>query len=567
VVTLIMIVIICVGCLSTILLLIPKFTTGRILYAENFVPEFQVHRPLVRRDLSSVPVRIEIVHRKLYRVRLFALLKPLLDLLPYSYQVRPNKDGLFVFWAYPFDIVNIIIGEDKLRVTHTLGHRVNNFWPKYANFFMAVSTLFFPKLLHGECIEIPATLGKTCGYADKLSVCPDEEIDLMVSTAAETFSLELVRVGQTLQKVAEVEHIPGLYQTVETKFPSAMGCSWRPAYRYRMPRELAGGCYILKITDSSASEGGDPFIPLIVKPKEPKNRIAVIASTNTWHAYNSWGGQNYYINHTSFPSKYIISTKRPFDLHLRDAIGDTCGVARDHLLAGERFVWAWLEREGLGYDLYSDADLHSRNVFDNSLRRYDIILISTHNEYWSYDMINNLEEFMRGGGNVICLSGNALYKEVQYFDDSLIGLDGALFRYQNFPEEAILGVAHDARGFGTWAPYKVIEADHWVFKGTGLSEGDLFGLDGLNVSPDGKAGASAWETDKIYPRTPSGTVLLAKGTNPNGGGADLVIYEVAGGGRVFSAGSITFGGSLLVDEHTSRITRNVIDNFLTKAKA
>ncbi|MBI5102985.1 MAG: hypothetical protein HZB33_14300 [Nitrospirae bacterium] len=555
-----MIIILVFGSIFAVLLLMPKFATGRILYAEGFVPEFQVHRSLSPRDLRSVPVRIEIVYRKLYRVRVFAFMKPLFDLLPSSYRVRPNRNGLFVFWAYPFDIVNVIVGDDKFRCTHTLGHRVNNFWPNYANFLLALATLFSPRLLHGECIEIPTTLGKLCGYSDKLSVCPEEGLDLMISTSADRFSLELVRVGERLKTVDEIRDIAGVYQSIETKFPSALGCGWQPVFRYKIPRDLSTGCYLLKLTEDRKGEGS--FIPLIVKPSVPENKIAVIASTNTWHAYNSWGGQNYYINHTSFPSKYILSTRRPFDLHLRDVVGETCQTARDHLLAGERFVWSWLEREGLGYDLYSDDDLHSEDVFMTRLKNYNIILISTHNEYWSYDMVRHLEEFMREGGNVISLSGDTLYKEVEYLDEGCIVLDGALFRYQNLPEEAVLGVAHDARGFATWAPYKVVRPDHWVFRNTGLKEGDLFGQKGLNVAPDGKAGASAWETDKIYPATPPQAILLAKGINPGDGGADMVLYDVPGGGRVFSVGSISYGGSLLVDEAVSRITRNVVDEFL-----
>ena len=113
--------------LLSVLFFIPKYTTGRILFTESFVPDLQVYQKTVKRDLRDVPIKIEIVHRKLYRVKLFSLLKPLFTLLPSSYLVKPRKDGLFVFWAYPFDIVNILIGEDKYRVTYTLRHKVHSY--------------------------------------------------------------------------------------------------------------------------------------------------------------------------------------------------------------------------------------------------------------------------------------------------------------------------------------------------------------------------------------------------------------------------------------------------------
>ncbi len=75
-------------------------------------------------------------------------------------------------------------------------------------------------------------------------------------------------------------------------------------------------------------------------------------------------------------------------------------------------------------------------------------------------------------------------------------------------------------------------------------------------------GASGHETDKRSASSPPNTVLLAKGINPDQGGAEIVYHETASGGAVFSAGSITWVSALLVDEHVSRITRNVLDRFL-----
>ena len=113
----------------------------------------------------------------------------------------------------------------------------------------------------------------------------------------------------------------------------------------------------------------------------------------------------------------------------------------------------------------------------------------------------------------------------------------------------------------TAAPYRVENADHWVFGGTALRNGDLFGQESLHERVPG--GASGHETDKRSPSSPHQTVLLAKGLNPDNGGAEMVFYETHSSGAVFSTGSITYPASLLIDEHISRITRNVFDRFLT----
>jgi hypothetical protein len=59
-----------------------------------------------------------------------------------------------------------------------------------------------------------------------------------------------------------------------------------------------------------------------------------------------------------------------------------------------------------------------------------------------------------------------------------------------------------------------------------------------------------------------GIQLLAKGTNPNNGGADMIYYQTTGGGEVFSVGSISFTTCLLTDSVQSRIVRNVLNRFI-----
>jgi hypothetical protein len=73
--------------------------------------------------------------------------------------------------------------------------------------------------------------------------------------------------------------------------------------------------------------------------------------------------------------------------------------------------------------------------------------------------------------------------------------------------------------------------------------------------------ASGHETDKIS-ASPANVRLLAKGLNPDNGGAEMVHFETASGGAVFSAGSICYPSSLPVDEPLSRLTANVLKRFL-----
>jgi hypothetical protein len=95
--------------------------------------------------------------------------------------------------------------------------------------------------------------------------------------------------------------------------------------------------------------------------------------------------------------------------------------------------------------------------------------------------------------------------------------------------------------------------------GTARVNGDLFGEHSLQERIPG--GASGHETDKRSPSSPPGTQLLAKGTNPDDGGAEIVVHETRSGGAVFSVGSITWVSALFTDRSVSTITRNVVNRF------
>ena len=127
-------------------------------------------------------------------------------------------------------------------------------------------------------------------------------------------------------------------------------------------------------------------------------------------------------------------------------------------------------------------------------------------------------------------------------------------------EAQLLGVAYSHGGFQTGAPYRVLAGDHWVFAGTGLAAGDLFGHRSLHERCPG--GASAHELDKISPHSPPGVCHLAKGENPDQSGADMVCFETPSGGAVFAAGSMCWTLSLPIDDGVSAVTRNVLRTFL-----
>lgn len=345
------------------------------------------------------------------------------------------------------------------------------------------------------------------------------------------------------------------------------------------------------------TEEGEFFtFPWVVAPAVPSARIAVLASTNTWNAYNNFGGRSNYINATSLPvrpvanarlemTRYLAGTynewqfaddlyqplsfdrPEPLNAVLREeeATDPIRGRQPCHLAPAEWRLLAWLEREGFDYDFYSESQLHYGQL---PLDSYDVLMLSSHPEYWSAEMYRQVKEWVfERGGRLMYLAGNGINCEVEFLDPDRLWFksyvkpgEESRFGRTVESEANLLGVAYTEAGIMTAAPYEVLDEHHWVFKGTGLKNGDHFGFESLHERIPG--GASGHETDKRTPSSPANLELIARGLNPDKGGAEMVYHEPGGGGAVFSAGSITWPACVLVDPHISRITRNVLERFL-----
>jgi N,N-dimethylformamidase len=336
--------------------------------------------------------------------------------------------------------------------------------------------------------------------------------------------------------------------------------------------------------------------PLVVASVRPRARIAVLASTNTWNAYNYFGGRSNYLMAARMIDQPVVNSKSdlpryrlsdygewksapefaplsfdrpepanfiPEDVKCSDPIE---GRQACHLAPAEWRLLGWLEREGHDHDLYADYHLHDGTL---DLDAYRVLILSVHPEYWSEEMYRRTKQWVfQRGGRLMYLGGNGINCKVEFLDNgtSMRCLNNwpagceSRFHHQVESEANLLGVVFSDAGAMTVAPYEVLRPEHWVFAGTGLKRGDLFGTTTLHERYGD--GGSGHETDKVSASSPPGVELLARGQNPDEGGAHLVYFEMPGGGAVFSAGSITYPTALLCDLPTSTITANVIERFL-----
>ena len=75
-------------------------------------------------------------------------------------------------------------------------------------------------------------------------------------------------------------------------------------------------------------------------------------------------------------------------------------------------VTDWLEAAGYGYDCLSDEDLHYQG--EAALGDYDVLVTSSHSEYWSKEMWDAVDAFRGRGGRIISMGGNTWYWRVAF---------------------------------------------------------------------------------------------------------------------------------------------------------
>jgi N,N-dimethylformamidase len=453
------------------------------------------------------------------------------------------------------------------------------------------------------------------GYAWPKWVKGGETAEFRVHSP-EAYHLSLWRYGATKEQVRAIgwvdEHGPRAnVQVLPDGDFSQRGVDWNGrGFSRKVLSTVAPEQSGLYFFHAETASGKFLSFPWVVAPAKPSAKLAVIASTNTWNAYNNFGGRSNYINPTGLGPRPTVNARlelsryagapsgvwgarndeyvplsfdrpEPFnhvpkDVELTDPIR---GRQACHLAETEWRMLGWIEREGFLCDLYSDYQLHSGAL---DLDAYQVLMISTHPEYWSRQAYFRVKQWVfERGGKLMYLGGNGLDCEIEFTDNSTMRCKSwqprtkgsvqftdpdtgkefdCRFHYTVESPAALLGIVFTEHGCMTSAPYCAVDAAHWIFSGTGLKNGDLFGTESLHERCPG--GASGHETDKRSAASPAGATVLARGTNPQNGGAELVCFDTASGGAVFSVGSITWPASVLADQNVSRITRNVMERFL-----
>ncbi len=129
-------------------------------------------------------------------------------------------------------------------------------------------------------------------YPDVVSVAPGETVRIFASAPTSPCTLTVSRMGKESVEVARFEEIAvGDHPTPDNA--DTNGCNWPEAFEFEVGADWQSGYYDLALT---GPDGDTTHHFICVRPAKngPRAKAVMVLSTNTYMAYNYWGGSNSY---------------------------------------------------------------------------------------------------------------------------------------------------------------------------------------------------------------------------------------------------------------------------------
>ncbi len=279
-------------------------------------------------------------------------------------------------------------------------------------------------------------------YTGELSYAPEGKIQLHVNTTAPTYDVLIYRDGIKRQVVFKRQSVQGVFNLTPADC-SIMGCDWPVSVEIPINPAWASGGYIVELSavapDGSTLNYQHVFLLRPSASASRRGRLLLVAATGTWTAYNDWGGSNHYEGLSGASGDQfspVLSLDRPFArgfvklpadaprIPLREPPEMGTRIRYPHMewaydngfskkcaSAGwasfERHYFHWLENEGYAVDIIAQHDLQ---FHPEIIDAYDCLTFIGHDEYWSWEMRDTIDDYVEQGGNIARFAGNFLWQ-------------------------------------------------------------------------------------------------------------------------------------------------------------
>ncbi len=331
----------------------------------------------------------------------------------------------------------------------------------------------------------PAPQHEIEGYASLTSVNQGQEIELFVNTQAPTYQIDIFRMGWYGGEGGRQVAGPIERQRVSQPRPRVnwwtreVECNWRSPYTLTIPDGTGddpvwlSGFYLAKLT---ASTGEQSYIIFVVREDDRPSDYLFQSSVTTYQAYNNWGGRSLYTWNSRWPRAYKVSFNRPYALspNPEAAYGVGAGEFLTNMQPSSRYgagweynLVRWLEREG--YDVTYATNIDTHHTAD-VLLNHRAFLIVGHDEYWSWEMRQQVTAARDAGVGIGVFSANTCYWQIRLEPSSINGAsDRTIVAYKEWARHDPLWYDHNPTN-------DQLVTTRWRDEPVYLPEGLLFGV-------------------------------------------------------------------------------------------
>ena len=369
------------------------------------------------------------------------------------------------------------------------------------------------------------------GYAGRRSYRPGDTVTVHCSSRRPRVDVTVTRIGADRVEVWRREGIAVGDHPVRDD-AHATGCGWPVAFTIPTEGGWPPGFYEIGLHsdgDDAAARSEAYFVLRADERGRSSADAILVLTTNTYNAYNQWGGRCLYsgARKVSFNRPlergYLRRPAAPDDVgydgrvaNVGDGADEEHRQLQDYLARYDYPLWCassgwhnwerrfvgWAERSGITLDYAVNTDLHFHpDVLDGQRTMVSV----GHDEYWSWEMRDRVDEFVESGGSWGIFSGNTCFWQVRFEDDgdTMVGYKGfapdedpvvgtgrahlttAAWSSSTVgrPEAETIGLSFTRGGYarvGKGTPrssggYQVHQPDHPIFAGTDLRYGDVLG--------------------------------------------------------------------------------------------
>ena len=266
-------------------------------------------------------------------------------------------------------------------------------------------------------------------------------------------------------------------------------CPWTQSFNLAVGSNWTTGLYVANLTASAS--GRQSQIWFVVRDDASHSDILYQSAFMNYQAYNNFPAGNgqtaslYNYNSTNGQRAYKVSFDRPF------AAGSIDPYENNNPLLYEHHLVRWLESQGYDVSYVTDVDIHTTPTLP---LQHKAVLVAGHDEYWSLEVRNALEQARDAGVSLGFMSANIGYWRVRFesspttgvanrvmvcYKDPAIGDPVAptyLWRgpENNRPENALLGVMYVGDDSDTYTggfDYIVARSSDPYYANTGFIDG------------------------------------------------------------------------------------------------